>query len=150
MTPARRERWRAVLVSSAVLAAVAFPGLRLLVDRESGDGFPLSTFPMFTEDHGRVLELPTVVEVTATGVERLSPAEIAGTDQVVQAWETVRRAVERGRDAAHDLCDEVAGRVDGPTTLAVVVERYDIVAWAAHPHGEPQNRRTVARCRSHP
>ena len=149
MTPGHRERCRAVLVSAVVLVAVALPGMRLLVDRESGDGFPLSTFPMFTEDHGRVLELPTVVAVTATGVERLSPAEIAGTDQVVQAWETVRRAVERGRDAARELCDEVAGRVDGPASLAVVVERYDILAWAAHPSDPPQNRRTVARCRSH-
>jgi hypothetical protein len=78
---------------------------------------------MFDEDPGRVLELPTVVAVTATGVERLS-------------------------QATRELCDEVAARVDGPSTFAVVVERYDTVAWAADPTAPPLDRRTVARCRN--
>jgi hypothetical protein len=118
----------------------------MLVDREAGDGFPASTYPMFTEDPGRVLELPTVVAVTATGVERLSPRQIAGTDQIVQAWETVRSAVARGPDATAELCDDVAGRLDAPAALAVVVERYDTLAWAADPTAAPEDRRTVVRC----
>jgi hypothetical protein len=144
----RAERSRALVVAALLVVAVAVPGLRMLADPGAGDGFPLSTFPMFAEDHGRTLELPTVVAVTDEGVERLSPHAIAGTDQVVQAWETVRTTLAAGPDAVQQLCEEVAGRTDVPGRLAVVVERYDTVAWAADPTAEPLDRRTLARCRS--
>jgi hypothetical protein len=135
-----------VLVSAVVVAAVALPGVRLLLERETGDGFPLSTYPMFNEDPGRVIELPTVVAVTADGIERLSPRLIAGTDQVIQAWMAVRAAVDGGPDATDELCEEVAGRIDGPASLAVVIERHDILDWSSDPSTEPMERRTVARC----
>ena len=131
------------------IAAVAVPGMRLLVDGEAGDGFPLSTYPMFTEDPGRVLELPTVVAVTDDGIERLSPQQIAGTDQVVQSWETVRAAVDLGATAIRELCEEVAQRLDGPGQVAVVIERYDSLAWSSDPTAAPQDRRTLTRCRAH-
>lgn len=144
----RAERRRALLVSSLVVVTVALPAVRMLGDRSSGDGFPLSTYPMFAEDHGDRLELPTVVHVTATGTERLSPRRIAGTDQVIQAWKTVRAAVARGPHAARELCEEVAARAAEPATFAVVIERYDTLAWAADPASAPEQRRTVVTCRS--
>jgi hypothetical protein len=103
------------VVSAAVVVAVAVPGVRLLADgRDAPDGFPLSTYPMFTRDPGGVVELPTVVAVGPGGeVERLSPQTIAGTDQVIQAGVAVGRAVRDGPAAAGALCREVAGRVDG-------------------------------------
>ena len=97
----RRARWRALLVSAAVVIAVVAPGVRLLVSPQAPDGFPLSTYPMFTRDRGRVVELATVVAESPEGeVERLSPRTIARTDQVVQAGVTVRRAVSAGAGAA--------------------------------------------------
>jgi hypothetical protein len=142
----RHERWRALLVSAAVVAAVAVPGVRTLVSGTAPDGFPLSTYPMFTRDPGRVVVLSTVIAVSPTGeVDRLSPETIAGTDQVVQAGVTVQQAIDAGRDAAAHLCDEVAERVDGPATVAVVVEHHDVVAWSAGDRG-PLERRTVADC----
>jgi hypothetical protein len=135
-----------VIVSLVVLAAVVLPGLRTLVEGVSGDGFPLSTYPMFTGDPGRYVELPTVVAVGRDGhVERLSPQEIAGTDQVIQAWEAVRRAVARGSSTTHALCREVAARIG--RDVEVVVERYDTRAWARDPDAEPLERRPLARCR---
>jgi hypothetical protein len=142
----RRERWRALLVSAVVLAAVGLPGVRMLASDDAPDGFPLSTYPMFTSDRGRVVELPTVVAVGPDGTtERLSPATIAGTDQVVQAGVTVRQAVAAGTGATARLCAEVADRVDGPATVAVVVERHDVVAWSAGDH-DPVERRVLAEC----
>lgn len=133
-------------MSAAVVAAVVTPGVRLLASPDAPDGFPLSTYPMFTRDRGRVVELATVVAVSPQGeVERLSPQVIAGTDQVVQAGVTVRRAVEAGPAAAGRLCDDVAGRVAAPATVAVVVERYDVVAWSSGDR-EPLERRTHAEC----
>ena len=142
----RRARWRALLVSAAVVIAVVAPGVRLLVSPQAPDGFPLSTYPMFTRDRGRVVELATVVAESPEGeVERLSPRTIARSDQVVQAGVTVRRAVSAGAGAAERLCDDVAGRVAAPATVAVVVERYDVIAWSAGDR-EPLERRAHAEC----
>jgi hypothetical protein len=147
----RTERLRALAISAVAVAAVAVPGARLLADgSDAPDGFPVSTYPMFTRDPGRVVELPTVVAVTSDGeVERLSPETIAGTDQVIQAGVTVSQAVRDGSAAARALCREIAGRVDpdgpGVTTVAVVVELHDAVARSAGDR-EPLDRRTVADC----
>jgi hypothetical protein len=118
----------------------------MLASSDAPDGLPLSTYPMFTRDPGRVLEEPTVVAVSPGGdVERLSPETIAGTDQVMQAARAVRQAVGAGPAATRALCDEVASRVDAPATVAVVVERHDAIAWSAGDH-EPFDRRTVVAC----
>jgi hypothetical protein len=63
----------------------------------------------------------------------------------MQAARAVRQAVGAGPAAARALCDEVAGRVDAPATVAVVVERYDAIAWSEGDR-EPFDRRTVVAC----
>ncbi|HKH03979.1 MAG TPA: hypothetical protein VKA65_02355 [Acidimicrobiales bacterium] len=163
----RGDRWRALVASTVVVVAVAIPGVRTLVDDDAPDGFPLSTYPMFSRDRGRVVELPTVVAVRGDGaVERLSPATIAATDQVMQASAAVHRAVADGPSAASALCREVAARLAhrspsatevrpgtdpaqvGPAAVAsvqVVVERHDAITWSAG-RREPLDRRTVATC----
>lgn len=135
-------------VSAAVVVLVALPGLRMLVEDSTADGFPVSTYPMFTNDPGRIVDLPTVVALGEDGaVERLSPQQIAGTDQVIQAAVTVRDAVRGGRAAADALCQEVAGSLARPsTTVAVVVERHDAIAWSGDPSAEPLERRLVTTC----
>jgi hypothetical protein len=142
----RRERRRALVVAAAVVVGVAFPGVRMIGSADAPDGLPLSTYPMFASDPGRVVEVPSVVAVLPGGeVERFSPETIAGTDQVMQAAKAVRRAVRAGPAATQALCEEVAARVHAPATLAVVVERYDAIAWAQG-DGEPFDRRTLVTC----
>lgn len=154
----RGERRWALAASAVVVTAVALPGVRLLAGgREAPDGFPLSTYPMFTRDPGDIVEVPTVVAVMPDGdVERLSPETIARTDQVIQAGETVGQAVRDGLATTRALCRDVAGRLAGnvdaratgnagTVTVAVVVERHDAVAWAAGDR-EPLDRRTIADC----
>ena len=134
------------MVSAAVVVAVAVPGIRTLASGDAPDGFPVSTYPMFTHDPGRVVEAPTVVAVSPGGeVDRLSPETVAGTDQVIQAGVSVRQALDAGPSATRALCDDVAGRVDAPATVAVVVERHDSVAWSAGDR-EPIERHTVTEC----
>lgn len=144
------ERRFAVLVGVLATAAVLVPGVRLLADEGAPDGFPLSTYPMFARDRGRVVEVATVVVARDGGeVERLSPSTIAGTDQVVEASVVVATAVRRGPTAAAALCEEVLGRARGlgpDAELQVVVERYDTVRWAAG-DDDPDERRVVAACR---
>jgi hypothetical protein len=145
----RAERRWALLVAVVLIGAVALPGLRLLAQgRDAPDGFPLSTYPMFTRDPGRVVDLPTVVGVTPDGeVTRLSPRVIADTDQVIQANEVLRRAVRQGGLALRELCRDAAGRVDSGRveSVAVVVERHDAIDWAAGDRA-PLERRTIVDC----
>jgi hypothetical protein len=133
-------------VTVAVVLGVALPGIRMTASGDAPESLPLSAYSMFARDRGRVVEQPTVVAVSPGGyVERLSPETIAATDQVMQAAKAVRRALDAAPAATRLLCDEVAGRVDAPAIVAVVVERYDGVAWSAHDRG-PLDRRTVVAC----
>jgi hypothetical protein len=142
-----RDRAWALVVSGVAVAVVAVPGLRTVLEGGAApDGFPLSTYPMFARDPGRVVELATVVAVGPDGrVTRLSPELIAGTDQVIQAGETVRHAIDGGPSTTAALCREVAGGVDPPATIAVVIEEHDAVAWSAGDR-EPRDRRVIAEC----
>lgn len=129
-----------------MVAAVAVPGVRMLASSDAPDGFPLSTYPMFARDPGRVVEVATVIAISPGGdIQRLSPETIAGTDQVIQAGVTVHQGIDRGPAAAAALCRDVAARIAAPATVAVVEEEHDAVAWSAGER-EPRERRTVADC----
>lgn len=151
----RWERVWASGVALVVIVAVALPGARTLLEDEAADGFPLSTYPMFVTDRGRSVGLRTIISVGPDGdqplapddpVERLSPRQIAGTDQVIQASATVRDAVDGGRGTALALCEEAARRVPAPATLVVLTEVFDSVEWAADDSVDPERRTEHARC----
>jgi hypothetical protein len=140
------RRLAALLVTIAAVVVVLSP----LVWDEDRDSYPISTYPMFARDRGRVRSYATVVGVRAGGeIERLSPEAIAGTREPVQAAETVIREVRRGHAAA--LCDDVAARVAGrdgdaePRSLEVVTETYDVLAYFDG-RTEPEQRVVHATC----
>jgi hypothetical protein len=116
-----RTRW---LVTVAVALAVVAPALL----PEASDGFPISTYPMFTSERDAVMALDTVVLVDGNDRQRLSPAEIGGTDEIVLAAVTVTNAIRGGPEALARLCREVAARVDGPGTIEIATETHDTVA----------------------
>jgi hypothetical protein len=109
------------------------------------DSFPLSNYPMFASDRPAQASFRTVVGVDASGSPvRLSPADIGGTDQVIQAAATVGRAIADGE--ADQLCAEVADRVGADVVaVEVVTERYDTIAWFDG-HETPAERVVHARC----
>lgn len=151
----RRERVWAMVVVVVMVLAVALPGVRTLLEHDAADGFPLSTYPMFVSDRGRVVQQATVVAVGPDvteplapddPVERLSPTQIANTDQVVRAATTVRAMVRAGSASARELCEEVAERVPAPATLVVVTEKFDSISWAADNSVDPLERTEHAHC----
>ncbi len=112
------------------------------------DGYPLSSYPMFSTDRPVRADLVTVVGVTGAGeAVRLSPELIAGADEPILAAATVAGAVRA--DQSDRLCAEVADRVRaaGPDVAEAVVrtEHVDVVAHVADGAG-PLAVTVHARC----
>jgi hypothetical protein len=136
---------RGAIVSAALTAAVFAPVLR----DPPRDSFPLSTYPMFTAPRERVW-VHVVVGLDAQGGElRLGPAALA-TDEVMQASQTVARAVRRGKKARRALCAEVAARVPELAPRIVRVEvrslQFDSVGYFTRPDEGPLQSKRRARC----
>ena len=139
-----RRGW-AYVVSVSALAAVFSPVLR----PSQRDSYPLSTYPMFSNDLGRESALATAVGVTIDGqVRRLSPELISGGYEPVRAYTTVEASIANGDTA--DLCREIAeraakSRATDVIAIEVVTEVHDVVAWF---EGDkvPVQRIVHARC----
>lgn len=126
-----------------MVVAVAAP----ILGPPEEDGFPLSTYPMFSRARAQVTSLSTAVGY-GPGGDRidLSPSVIGGTREVIQASTTVAREVAAG--TADTFCEEVLGRA--PTDIAVVeivTETYDVLEYFDGAE-EPQQRDVHARCQS--
>ena len=144
-----RGRVLPYVAGAAVVVAMLGPPLRG-IDRDS---YPLSTYPMFSHDRGRTSRVATVVGYDEAGsLHRLSPHLVGGSDEVMLAVETAGKAVARGPEATEELCEQVAARVatdrdlDDLTTVAVIVEEHDAVAWFAERDREPRSVDERATC----
>jgi hypothetical protein len=139
-----RRAW-AYVVSGCAAALVLSPVLR----PGQPDSYPLSTYPMFSEDRGRESALPTAVGVTADGtVRRLSPELISGGYEPIRAFATVDASIAKGDTDA--LCGEIAERTAAQRTsdvvaIEVVTEVHDVVSWFDG-QKEPSQRIVHARC----
>jgi hypothetical protein len=122
---ASRARW---LVTAAIAAAILSP---LLLPR-GWDGFPISSYPMFSRgDLGRVVSLGHAVRVAGDGSERPIPPRLVGTPEPMVAKNLIEGAIARGEAAA--LCTAIARRVAAdsdeggarPTSVAIVTSAFD-------------------------
>ena len=146
MTKERLEHVHAVVLSTAVLAAVLSPLFR----DPPRDGFPLSNYPMFSahkKDPGA--RISHVVAVSREGRHRPVGPDLVGTDEVMQSHQTIKVAVRRGESAA--LCERVAARVSAEPDFADVASlevRTDVYDVFAYFEGErtASGTRVHARC----
>jgi hypothetical protein len=112
------RRWRVPLLVALALV-VGWPALQ----PHPADGFPISSYPMFSTDRGRRVALTTAVGVSDDGRElRLGSAALGGGDQTMLAVSTVQRAVGGGPASALAFCEDVAARVDDPDVIEVRVQ----------------------------
>jgi hypothetical protein len=121
-----------LLMAATVVVAVVVlsPALRA----SPRDGFPLSTYPMFATDVGRVARVDTAVGLRADGsMATLSPQLVSGTDEVILAASTVTNAVAGGPEQTAGLCAEIAGRVATSRSdiaqVRLATETYDAVGY---------------------
>jgi hypothetical protein len=108
------------------------------------DGFPLSNYPMFSREKDPVAVIHHVIAVSSAGNHRPLTPEHLGTDEIMQASQTAKLAVQ-GR-AAEDLCRRAAANVaadasyDDAVQLQVRVDWFDAIAYWT---GDRAPRRTV-------
>ena len=140
------SRVPAYVVGLGVVLAAAWPAFRPAGE----DSFPLSTYPMFA----RVLDKPQVSFVERLDDKRrphrLSPDQL-GSDEVMQAYRTIKRAVRKGPKATEALCRTLAKRVASreqnkrEVRLRIVRARFDPVAYFVD-EAEPEEREVLATC----
>lgn len=108
------------------VVVVAIGIVPVALDRDS---FPLSTYPMFSSRRTSSESVDTAVRVIDGATRRLTPIDIAGTDEVIIAAEVVSNSIRRGE--ADRLCVEISERFDGTGRIEIVTERYDALRWYA-------------------
>lgn len=143
------QRLAVAAFSVGLLLAVLWPILR----DPPQDGFPLSNYPMFSQDRrSATAEVPHVVGLSSTGRHRPVPPSLLGTEEVMQAHQTVRVAIRRGH--ARELCQRTAERVRADPEhadlerLEVRTDVYDAIAYFAG-DTKPRGTRIHARCSVH-
>lgn len=142
----RGARLGVAALTVGLLLAVLWPILR----DPPRDGFPLSNYPMFSADRRSAdAEIGHVVGFSREGRHRPVKPAMVGSEEIMQAYQTVRMAIRRG-DAA-DLCRRAAERARADPDhadlerLEVRTDHYDSLAYFA---GDTKPRRTQihARC----
>jgi len=141
-------RWPGYVVGLGVVIAAALPVLR----SAQRDSFPLSTYPMFA----RVIDKPQLSFVERLDergrAHRLDP-ELVASDEVMQSYRTIKRAVRQGPEAAEALCRSIARRLakqdkaKREVRLRIVRARFDPVAYFVS-DAEPEEREVIATCKA--
>lgn len=133
---------RDYLLGAALLFAVLLP-----LVRSGDDDFPISTYPMFSGTRERETTITHAIGVDADGSRAVLPPRVVANDEVVQAFETLRKAARDGSAASAELCLHVANRVDYSRVVSVeiVSDRYDAVAYFQGDKA-PRSSALHARC----
>lgn len=138
------DRRGRVLVTSAVVGALVAP---VVFDE---DGFPLSTYPMYSRTRSTEVAFATAHAVAGSQPpHRLSLGIIGASDDPLIVAGELRAAIRTGR--ADERCREIASRwaehrdESDPTEVEIVTELHDVVQLAA---GEDSllERTVHARC----
>jgi len=143
------ERVRAYLISLLVLGAVGAPVLRDPRD----DGYPLSTYPMFSNRRGRTNAVTSAIAIAADRSEVKVPPYYVANAETMQAFYTLARAVRAGDEASAQLCHAIASRLPQARDQAlaravrveVVTESVDAIDYLAG-RAQPFDRRVHASC----
>jgi hypothetical protein len=140
----RTERWWVRLIGAGIVAVIGV--VPLVLDRDS---YPLSTYPMFSSRRTSIEPVHTAVLVDSDGtIDRLSPTQISGNDEVIIAAQLVYESI--GHDGGVILCDDIARRIGGAntegSTVEIVTERFDAIDWYEG-RRSPISRVVHATCR---
>ena len=142
-------RWSAAILSLGLIAVTLEP----LVRKPDEDGFPLSTFPMFAHRRPASVRVSYARGVTRGGGQRELSPRLLGTDEVMQAFSLLQRAVDGGRATRAALCGAIATRVASDddqrdvVAIQLIGGLHDAVAFVVNDmRGAPTSEIEYARC----
>jgi hypothetical protein len=145
----RGQRILVAASSLGLLVALLWP----ILQDPPRDGFPLSNYPMFSADRRSAdAEIGHVVGYSREGRHRPVTPAMVGSEEIMQAYQTVRLSIRRGD--AQALCRRTAERVRADPAhadierLEVRTDRYDALAYFAG-DTKPRKTRVHARCSVH-
>ncbi|MFO0619104.1 MAG: hypothetical protein U0414_41325 [Polyangiaceae bacterium] len=146
--PEIRRQVFAYLAIAIVVGAVVSPALSSLPK----DGFPLSSYPMFSSKRGRDATLHHVVAELESGERVILGPEFLGTGEVLQAETTLVRAIRSGADRQAALCREIAARVArapqlrGARRVLLTKIRIDTIDWFKDSKRATSSETVIAEC----
>ncbi|MEM6291526.1 MAG: hypothetical protein AAGA54_09685 [Myxococcota bacterium] len=137
--------WWAALVAVGLTVAVLFPVAR------GTDGFPLSNYPMFSKPKSTTAKVYHAVGLSPDGIGRPLSPEMVGTDEIMQAYQTVKLAIRGGASTADALCARAAANVlddEDYASVTTVQLRVDVFESVQYWQGEktPTRSRVVTTC----
>lgn len=146
------ERLHAYGLSALVLAAL-LSVLRLDPQDPEQDSFPLSTYPMFSYDRGRVASVTVALALGPNGYEAAIPPSFVATSETMQALKTIAKSVREGGERAEQLCASIAARVASSpddafraaTEVAFVRNTVDTIDYLSG-NGAARDRAVELRC----
>jgi hypothetical protein len=140
-----RERAWAIGFSTVLLACVLAPGVT------GTDGFPLSSYPMFSKHRDTSVRVVHVVAFSRDGEHRPVPPKLLDTAEIMQAHQTAVVAAKTPEGAA-ELCARVAVNVAAAgerwrdvDALELRADRYDAVRYWQGDR-KPARSKVFARC----
>lgn len=140
MNPEAVRRIWAYGFSAAVVIAVLLP---VFGDPRS-DSFPLSTYPMFSGRQSPNVTIAHVIGFTSDGERVILPPDAVGNDEIVQAFETSRRAAAAGTDASLALCEDAAEWASehrqSAVAFALITDSFDAIQYF---DGDTEPRDTI-------
>jgi hypothetical protein len=149
--PARigNERVRAYLIAVVLLVAEGAPVFR----SPDADGYPLSTYPMFSHRRGRTNTVTSAIAVASDGSEVKVPPRYVANSETMQAFYTLARAVRAGEQSALQLCRTIVARLPEASDPALaravrvelITESVDAIDYLAG-RAKPFDRTVHARC----
>jgi hypothetical protein len=116
------------------------------------DDFPLSPFAMFSDDKDANTTITQAIGLRADGSELVLGPRTLGTDEVLQAKETLARVPRSPRKAQQDFCRELAAKLATQadfaslTQLEVRTVTYETLAYFKNPVAPPKKKTVHVRC----
>jgi hypothetical protein len=143
-------RWAVLhyLAFAAVTALVLSPTLGPV----QKDDFPLSPFAMFADDKDAKTTITQAIGLRADASEQILGPATLGTDEVLQAKETLGRVPRSPKKAQQDFCREFAAKIAKDdafaslTRIEVRTVTYETLAYFADPAAPPIKKTVHVRC----
>jgi hypothetical protein len=143
---------RSAIVHYIAFVAVAALVLSPVLGPVNKDDFPLSPFAMFADDKDAKTTITQAIGLRADKSELILGPSTLGTDEVLQAKETLARVPRSPKKAREEFCRNFAAKLAKDEDFASLTElevrtvTYETLAYFANPTAPPLKKTVHVRC----